>query len=63
MDARERCQARGQGSIPRHRTMTKQDITNAITFLRRVVARGAEEDVLIRTVEALEKELERRNKK
>ena len=43
--------------------MTKQDITNAIHFLRRVVARGPEEDTLVRTVEALEKELERRNKK
>ena len=43
--------------------MTKQDITNAIHFLRRVVVRGTDEEVLIRTVEALEKELERRNKK
>ena len=43
--------------------MTKQDIINAVHFLRRVVARGTEEEVLIRTVEALEKELERRNKK
>ena len=52
-----------QGSIPDRGTMTKQDITNAIQFLRRVVARGSEEDILIRTVEALEKELERRNRK
>lgn len=43
--------------------MTKQDITNAITFLRRVVARGEQEtELLIRTVEALEKELNRRSK-
>lgn len=52
-----------QGSIPDRGTMTKNDIINAIHFLRRVVARGTEEEVLIRTVEALEKELERRNRK
>ena len=43
--------------------MTKNDIINAIHFLRRTVVPRTEEDVLIRTVEALEKELERRNRK
>jgi hypothetical protein len=43
--------------------MTKQDIQNAIHFLRRVVVMGVDVDVLIHTVEALEKELDRRNKK
>lgn len=52
-----------QGSIPVRGTMTKNDIINAVHFLRRVVVRGDDEEVLIRTVEALEKELERRNRK
>lgn len=43
--------------------MTKQDIINAIYFLRRVVVRGQEEEILIRTVEALEKEVDKRTKK
>jgi hypothetical protein len=41
--------------------MTNKDIQYAIHFLRRVVVMGVEVDVLIRTVEALEKELERRS--
>ena len=43
--------------------MTKHDIINAIRFLQRTVVPRTEEDALIRTVEALEKELERRNRK
>ena len=43
--------------------MTKNDILYAIYFLRRMVVPRTEEDALVRTVEALEKELERRNKK
>jgi hypothetical protein len=42
--------------------MTKQDIQHAIYFLRRVVVMGTDVDVLIKTVEALEKELERRSR-
>jgi hypothetical protein len=43
--------------------MTNQDIQHAIYFLRRVVVAGRDVDVLVRTVEALERELERRAKK
>lgn len=42
--------------------MTKQDIQNAIHFLRRVVVAGTDVDILLRTVEALERELERRHR-
>lgn len=34
--------------------LTKEDIANAVHFLRRVVAHGPDAEVLIRTVEALE---------
>jgi hypothetical protein len=41
--------------------MTNEDITNAIYFLRRVVAYGKDLEALIKTVEALEAELSRRS--
>lgn len=37
--------------------MYLNDLRNAVIFLRRVVAKGQEEDVLISTIEALEKEI------
>jgi hypothetical protein len=40
--------------------MTITDLMNAVEFLRRVVARGDQEEILIRTVKALELEIERR---
>jgi hypothetical protein len=41
--------------------MTRDDIANAIAFLKRVVTRGHDEtELLIRTVEALQNELERK---
>ena len=40
--------------------MTTNDLVNAVEFLRRVVARGDQEEVLVRTVTALELEIERR---
>lgn len=40
--------------------MNTQDLKNATHFLRRVVVTGEDIDVLIRTIEALEKEIERR---
>jgi hypothetical protein len=40
--------------------MTITDLANAVEFLRRVVARGDQEEVLVRTVRALELEIERR---
>lgn len=42
--------------------MTKSDINNALHFLRRVVVVGHDVDLLVQTVEALERELERRNR-
>lgn len=43
--------------------LTTETIHNAITYLRRVVAYGTEAETVIRTVEALEQELERRTTK
>jgi hypothetical protein len=40
--------------------MTQHDIENAIHFLKRVVVTGNDVDLLVRTVEALEKELKSR---
>lgn len=40
--------------------MTITDLENAVLFLRQVVARGDREEVLVRTVNALEKEIKRR---
>ena len=40
--------------------MTTTDLINAVEFLRRVVARGDQEEVLVRTVMALQHEIERR---
>jgi hypothetical protein len=42
--------------------MTITDLANAVDFLRRVVARGDQEEVLVRTVRALELEIERRQR-
>jgi hypothetical protein len=42
--------------------MTITDLANAVEFLRRVVARGDQEEVLVRTVRALELEIERRHR-
>lgn len=42
--------------------MTITDLANAVEFLRRVVARGDQEEILVRTVRALELEIERRNR-
>jgi hypothetical protein len=43
--------------------MKTQDIANAVHFLRRTVAYGADQDILIATIEALEKEVERRRER
>ena len=40
--------------------MSTQDLKNAIHFLRRVIVTGPDVDVLVRTIEALETELEHR---
>jgi hypothetical protein len=40
--------------------MTITDLANAVEFLRRVVARGDQEEILVKTVQALELEIERR---
>jgi hypothetical protein len=40
--------------------MTTTDLINAVEFLRKVVARGDQEEVLVRTVMALQHEIERR---
>lgn len=42
--------------------MTITDLANAVEFLRRVVARGDQEEILVRTVRALELEIERRHR-
>lgn len=43
--------------------MKTQDIANAVHFLRRTVAYGADQDILIATIEAMEKELDRRRER
>lgn len=43
--------------------MTIVDLINAVRFLRRVAVGQAEADVLIKTVESLEAEIEKRKKK
>lgn len=43
--------------------MTITDLANAVRFLRRLSVGQTEVDALIRTVEALEAEIERRRKK
>lgn len=40
--------------------MTVRDLELAVMFLRRVVARGEDEDILLRTVLRLEAEIARR---
>ena len=42
--------------------MTIQDLMTAIEFLQRVVVRGEQEERLVRTVQALEAEIQRRRK-
>ena len=42
--------------------MTITDLANAVEFLRRVVARGDQEEILVKTVQALELEIERRHR-
>lgn len=43
--------------------LTKEDIANAVHFLRRVVVYGDDAEVLFRTVEALQAELNRKENK
>lgn len=43
--------------------MTLSDLLNAVKFLRRLSVGQMEADALIRTVEALEAEIEKRKKK
>lgn len=42
--------------------MTVRDLELAVMFLRRVVARGDDEDILLRTVLRLEAEIRRRKR-
>ena len=42
--------------------MTIQDLLTAIEFLQRVVVRGEQEERLVKTVQALEAEIQRRRK-
>jgi hypothetical protein len=43
--------------------MTYNDLELALHFLKKVVARGQEEDLLVQLVEKMEKELEQRRSK
>lgn len=43
--------------------MNTTDLTNAVRFLRRLTVGQTEVDLLIKTVEALEAEIEKRRKK
>ena len=42
--------------------MNVRDLENALVFLRRVIARGEEEEVLFRTVKHIEAEVQRRKR-
>lgn len=43
--------------------MTKQDLQNAVAFLSRCVVYGDDVDILIATIDALNREIERRERK
>jgi hypothetical protein len=54
----------GEGSNRRKEEgMTITDLINAVRFLRRLTVGQMEVDALIKTVEALEEEIERRRRK
>lgn len=53
----------GDHSLERKQHMTINDLINAVKFLRRLSVGQMEVDALIKTVEALEAEIEKRRRK